>query len=124
MPRLYPACQPKVRLTYEFKSDDDDVLYTWSTNEETIPRNECCLEFRIDDLGEFKTIVYDMVNNKVVSDAPYQMMEFRLLKLEVEGLIYVGVLCKTDYEEGFYNIKLTGRIIRKISESIHYLEVP
>lgn len=121
--RLYPACQPKINLVYELWADDNEILDTWSTVGTTIPHDECSLMFKIEDLEGPKNIIYDMRQDEVVNNDSYMMQEFRLLKLE-EGMVFVGILFHTRIEGGSFNIKLTGRIISKVSDSIPYLTVP
>jgi hypothetical protein len=122
--KLYPACQPKINLVYELWADDNEILDTWSKVERTIPHDECSLMFDIEDLEGPKTIIYDMLYDEVVNSDSYVMQEFRLLKLEDEGMVFAGILFHTRIEGGSFNIKLAGRIRSKVSDSIPYLTVP
>jgi hypothetical protein len=122
--KLYPACQPKINLVYELWADDNEMLDTWSRVERTVPHDEFSLKFEIEDLEGPKTIIYDMLHDEVVNNDSFVMQEFRLLKLEGEEMVFAGILFYTRIEGGSFNIKLTGRIRSKVSDSIPYLTVP
>lgn len=123
---ISPTGLPEIRLSYTLADDDGNIIENSVVDVETFAYTKYphSLIFNINDMGCTKQINYDILNGAILQEASYVMASFELLKLEESKFIYVGTLFKTDLEEGSYNIKIAGRLVKSSIESLPYLTLP
>ena len=123
-----PHGYPKIRLSYLHKNEAGESVLHETVDEDRIAYQKLpnILMFPINDMGNSKTIMYDMGNNVVLRDANYVMVYFEVLEVDPDKeLVFVGMLCKTDIENGIYNIKIAGRLLRNSNlKSLPFLTLP
>lgn len=119
---ISPAGQPRIRLTYVFSDENGEIRQSHDEQElhRTI-RNSGCLVFKINYVGDIADIKYNLKDDVIVGSDSYSMVTFELLKIENKpGFTYIGTIVKTDLEEGFFNIKVSGML----PDDAQYQELP